>query len=218
MNIDGMGEAIVDQLVDRGMVHSIADLYDLTEEQLLTLERLGPKSAANLKHNIDDSRYQELPRVIQGLEIRFVGERTSVLLAEQFGTMDRIAAADEDQLQAAGEVGPRIAESIVYFFREPKNRELIEKLRKAGLHFEYAHAKKSGRLQGKNFVITGTLQTMTREGAKEKIEREGGKVSAAVNKKTSFVVSGLGAGSKLAKAESLGLTVINESQFIQLFQ
>ena len=216
MNIDGLGEALVDQLVERGMVRGIADLYDLTQEKLLTLERLGPKSAANLIRNIEESRKQELPRVIQGLEIRFVGERTSVLLAEQFGSMDKIAAADLDQLQAAGEVGPRIAESIIQFFREPKNRELVEKLRKAGLHFEYAQARKTGKLEGKTFVLTGTLQTLTREEAKDRIEKAGGKVSAAVSKKTSYVVAGLEAGSKLAKAEQLGVKILDEAQFIQI--
>ena len=217
MNIDGMGEAIVDQLVDRGLVHSIADLYDLTEQQLLSLERLGPKSAANLKRNIDESRKQEMPRVIQGLEIRFVGERTSELLAQQFGTVDRIAQADADQLQAAGEVGPRIAESIIHFFREPKNRELIEKLRKAGLHFEYAHAKPTGKLEGKTFVLTGTLQTLSREDAKVLIEKAGGKVSVGVSKKTSYVVAGLESGSKLARAQLLGVAVVDEAEFLRLF-
>jgi len=216
MNIDGLGEAIVDQLVDRGLVRGIADLYDLTEEQLLSLERLGRKSAANLKRNIDESLKQELPRVLQGLEIRFVGERTSVLLAEQFGSMDKIAAADLDQLQAAGEVGPRIAESILHFFREPKNRELIEKLRKAGLRFEYAQAKQTGKLEGKTFVLTGTLQTLTREEAKERIEKAGGKVNAGISKNTSYLVAGLEAGSKLARAKMLGVKILDEAQFIQI--
>lgn len=216
MNIDGLGEAIVDQLVDRGLVRGIADLYDLTEEQLLSLERLGRKSAANLKRNIDESLKQDLPRVLQGLEIRFVGERTSVLLAEQFGSMDKIAAADLDQLQAAGEVGPRIAESILHFFREPKNRELIEKLRKAGLRFEYAQAKQTGKLEGKTFVLTGTLQTLTREEAKERIEKAGGKVNAGISKNTSYLVAGLEAGSKLARAKMLGVKILDEAQFIQI--
>ncbi len=216
MNIDGLGEAVVDQLVDKGLVRGIADLYSLTEELLLSLERLGPKSASNLKRNIEESRKQELPRVIQGLEIRFVGERTSVLLAEQFGSMDKIAAADLDQLQAAGEVGPRIAESILHFFREPKNRDLVEKLRKAGLHFEYAQARQTGKLEGKTFVLTGTLQTLTREEAKERIEKAGGKVSASVSKKTSYLVAGLEAGSKLGRAELLGVKILDEAQFIQI--
>ena len=216
MNIDGLGEAIVDQLVDRGLVRGIADLYDLTEEQLLSLERLGRKSAANLKRNIDESLKQDLPRVLQGLEIRFVGERTSVLLAEQFGSMDKIAAADLDQLQVAGEVGPRIAESILHFFREPKNRELIEKLRKAGLRFEYAQAKQTGKLEGKTFVLTGTLQTLTREEAKERIEKAGGKVNAGISKNTSYLVAGLEAGSKLARAKMLGVKILDEAQFIQI--
>ncbi len=216
MNIDGLGEAVVDQLVDKGLVRGIADLYSLTEGQLLSLERLGPKSASTLKRNIEESRKQELPRVIQGLEIRFVGERTSVLLAEQFGSMDKIAAADLDQLQAAGEVGPRIAESILHFFREPKNRDLVEKLRKAGLHFEFAHAKTTGKLEGKTFVLTGTLQTLTREEAKERIEKAGGKVSATVSKKTSYLVAGLEAGSKLGRAQLLGVKILDEAQFIQV--
>ena len=120
MNIDGMGEAVAEQLVDLGMVHGIADIYDLTVERLLEMERLGPKSAANLKRNIEKSRGNPLPRVIQALGIRFVGERTSVLLAEQFGSLDKIAGATEEELQAAGEVGPRIAESIFLFFQRAR--------------------------------------------------------------------------------------------------
>lgn len=218
MNIDGLGESLVDHLVTQGLVHDIADLYSLTEEDLLKVERLGPKSAANVKRNIDSSRTNPLPRILQGLGIRFVGDRTAVLLAEQFGNMDRIAVATEQELQAAGEVGPRIAESIVQFFGEPKNQELIEKLRSAGLQFEFAQAKQHGKLEGKTFVLTGTLPTLTRDAAKEMIEKAGGKVGAAVSKKTSFVVAGEDAGSKLAKAESLSVPVINESQFLQLLQ
>ena len=216
MNIDGMGEAVVDQLVGQGVVHDIAGLYDLTEERLLKLERLGPKSAANLKRNIDASRKNPLPRLLQGLGMRFVGERTSVLLAEQFGSMDKIAAADVNQLQAAGEVGPRIAESIVEFFREPRNRELVEKLRKAGLQFEYAQTRPQGKLQGKTFVLTGTFPTLSRENVKELIEKAGGKVSGAVSKKTSYVVAGEEAGSKLHKAELLEIPIIDEARFLQL--
>lgn len=218
MNIDGMGEAIVDQLVEQKLVHGVADIYDLTEEALLKLERLGPKSVANLKRNIDASRSLPLPRVLQGLGMRFVGERTSVLLAEQFGSMDKIAAANEEELQAAGEVGPRIAESIVQFFREPHNRELVEKLRKAGLQFEYAHVRKPGKLEGKTFVLTGTLPNMSRDEAKNLIEEAGGKVTAAVSKSTSYLVAGEDAGSKLTKAQQLGLAILDEAQLLALFQ
>ena len=218
MNIDGMGEAVVDQLVEQKMVQDVAGLYDLTEEKLLQLERLGPKSAANLKRNIENSRANPLPRVLQGLGMRFVGERTSVLLAEQFGSMDKIAAANEDQLQAAGEVGPRIAESIVQFFREPRNRELIDKLRHARLQFEYTSTRKQGKLEGKTFVLTGTFLTLTRENVKELIEKMGGKVSTAVSKKTTYVVAGEDAGSKLTKAELLEIPVLDEAKFLQLLQ
>ena len=218
MNIDGLGEAIVDQLVDRGLVTSIAELYGLTEEALLSLERLGPKSAANLLRNIEASRQNALPRILQGLEIRFVGERTSVLLAEHFGSMDAIAEATEEQLQKAGEVGPKIAQSIVQFFREPRNRELLEKLRAAGLQFEYTLARRAGNLDGKTFVLTGALPTLTRELAKELIEQSGGKVSAAVSKKTSYLVAGEESGSKLAQAEKLGIPVIDENGLLKLLQ
>ncbi len=218
MNIDGMGEAVVEQLVDQGLVHDVADIYDLTEESLLKLERLGSKSAANLKRNIENSRSNPLPRVLQGLGMRFVGERTSVLLAEQFGSMDKIAAADESELQAAGEVGPRIAESIVQFFREPQNRELVEKLRRARLQFDYSFTRTQGKLEGKTFVLTGTFPTLSREHVKELIEQAGGKVSAAISKKTSYLVAGEDAGSKLSKAETLQIPVIDETALLQLLK
>ncbi|MDQ6676025.1 MAG: NAD-dependent DNA ligase LigA [Acidobacteriota bacterium] len=216
MNIEGMGEAVVDQLVDRGMVHSIADIYNLTIEQLLSLERMGPKSVAHLKHNIELSRKNPLPRLIQALGMRFVGERTSVLLAEHFGNLDKIAEATEEELQDAGEVGPRIAESIGQFFRETHNRELVERLRKANLVFDYKQSGKAGKLEGKTFVITGVLETLTRDDAKARIEQAGGKVSAAISKKTSYLVAGDDPGSKLAKAAMLGVPVIGEGELILL--
>jgi DNA ligase (NAD+) len=218
MNIDGMGQAVVDQLVDLGMVHSISDIYDLTVEKLLTMERLGPKSAANLKRNIEKSRKNPLPRVIQALGIRFVGERTSVLLAEHFGSLDKIARAGEEQLQEAGEVGPRIAESIALFFKESRNQELIERLRAAQLSFEYEVKKQAatGPLRGMTFVLTGTLQKLTREEARSRIEALGGKVGAGVSKKTNFVVAGTEAGSKLDKAVLLGVPVIDEEALLAM--
>lgn len=217
MNIDGMGEAAVEQLVDLGMVRNISDIYDLTVEKLLEMERLGPKSAANLKRNIEKSRKNPLPRVIQALGIRFVGERTSVLLAEQFGSLDKIAKASEEELQEAGEVGPRIAESIAQFFKESHNRELVERLRAAKLSFEYEVKKKApGPLKGLTFVLTGTLPGLSRDEAKSRIELAGGKVSAAVSTKTNFLVAGEEAGSKLDKAIALGVRVIDEKGLLAM--
>src|SRR5256885_7667619 len=137
MNIDGVGDALVDQLVDRGMVESVADLYSLTEEKLMTLERMGRKSAGNLIRNIAKSKKNPLPRVLSALGIRFVGERTAIFLAEAFGSMEAIASASLEDLQKAEEVGPKVAEAVATFFQEPTNRELIDRLRKAGLQFTY---------------------------------------------------------------------------------
>jgi DNA ligase (NAD+) len=211
MNIDGVGDALVDQLVDRGLAESVADLYTLTSEQLLTLERMGPKSAANILRNIENSKRNPMPRVIGALGIRFVGERTAVFLAEAFRSMDAIAAASVDELQRAEEVGPKVAESVFRFFHEPHNRELLDRLRDAGLQFTYASSRpKGGPLHGLTFVLTGTFPTLSREQAKELIEGGGG------SKKTSYVVSGADAGSKLTKAEGLGLRIIDEAKLLDL--
>jgi DNA ligase (NAD+) len=218
MNIDGLGDAIVDQLVDRNLVASVPDLYALTPEILVILDRLGPKSIANLLRNIERSRKNPLPRVIQALGIRFVGERTSMQLAEHFGSLDKIMDAGPEELQAAGEVGPKIADSIVQFFKEARNRELVERLRAAGLQLEHEikHKKMAGPLAGMVFVLTGTLEKLTREEAKLRIEALGGKVAATVSKKTTFVIAGEEAGSKLDKAVSLDIPVLNEGRFISM--
>jgi DNA ligase (NAD+) len=217
MNIDGMGDALIDQLVDRGLVKSVSDIYDLTLEQLVDLERMGKKSAENVLRNIDKSRQNPLPRVLVGLGIRFVGVRTAVLLAEAFGSLDAIAQADVETLQQAEEVGPKVAESIHEFFREPRNRDLVERLRKAGLKFDHPKkVKKAGPFDGMTFVLTGTLASMTREQASERIEAGGGKVSGSVSKKTSYVVAGEDAGSKLDKAKALGVAVLTEEKFLEM--
>lgn len=217
MNIDGVGEALVDQLVDRQLVTSVADLYDMSADKLLSLERMGKKSAANVVRNIDNSRKNPLPRVLSALGIRFVGERTAVFLAEHFGSMDRIASAELDDLQDAEEVGPKVAESIYQFFREPRNRELIERLRSAGLQFTYHSTRpKAGPLKGLTFVITGILPHLSREDAKKVIESAGGKVSGSVSKKTSYVLAGEDPGSKLAKAQELGIPVMDEAHLLEL--
>jgi DNA ligase (NAD+) len=219
MNIDGMGDALVDQLVDRGIVDSVAGIYDLTMEKLLGLERMGKKSASNILRNIENSKRNPMPRVISALGIRFVGERTAVFLAEAFGSMDKIANAGFEELQQAEEVGPKVAESIFQFFREPRNRELVERLRAAGLQFEYKSTRpKGGPLSGLTFVITGTLATLSREDAKKLIETSGGKVAGSVSRKTSYVLAGEEAGSKLDKARELGIRVIDVDKLIEMIE
>ena len=217
MNIDGLGDALIDQLVDNGMVQGVADLYDLSLDQLSGLERMGPKSAANIIRNIDRSRVLPMPRVISALGIRFVGERTAELLAEHFGSIDKIAAASIEELQQAQEIGPKVAESIFAFFREPHNRHLVDRLKAANLVFEHTvKQRREGPLTGMTFVLTGSLPRMTREEAKSKIEAAGGKVAAAVSKKTTWVVAGDDAGSKLEKARSLNVPVIDEEELLAM--
>jgi DNA ligase (NAD+) len=219
MNIDGMGDALVDQLVDRGMVKSVADIYDLTVETLMELERMGRKSAGNIVRNIEKSRDNPLPRVLTGLGIRFVGERTAVFLAEAFGSLDAIQEATMEDLQKAEEVGPKVAESIRQFFREPRNRELVKRLRDAGLQFDYQIKKKTGGpLAGLTFVLTGTLPNLSRDDAKLLIETAGGKVSGSVSRKTSYVVAGAEPGSKLDKAKELGVQVVDEAGLLDMIK
>ena len=217
MNIDGLGEALVDQLVDKGLMTNVADLYSLTAEQLQDLDRMGAKSAAKLVENIERSKQNPLPRVLAALGIRFVGERTAALLADFFGALDAIASASVEELQEAEEVGPKVAESVYQFFREPRNLELLESLRHAGLKF-YQEIRRfaKGPFQGLTFVLTGSLRTLTREEAKRRIEAAGGKVAGSVSKKTHYVVAGEDAGSKLAKAKELKIAIMNEQQLLGL--
>jgi DNA ligase (NAD+) len=212
MDIDGMGDALVDQLLARGLVHGIADLYDLKLEQLLELERMGEKSASKVLKNIDQSRKQPLWRVLNGLGIPFVGERTAQFLANHFGDLDAIAVAPVEALQEVDEVGPKVADSVHEFFAEVRNVELINRLRAAGLTFKgEKQKKKTGPLNNLNFVITGTLPTLKREDAKEMIEKAGGKVVGSVSSKTNYLLAGEEAGSKLEKARSLNVPVIDEA-------
>jgi DNA ligase (NAD+) len=217
MDIDGLGDALVDQLLNRGLVHNIADIYQLTADQLVELERMGKKSASKIIKNIDNSRSQPLARVLNGLGIPFVGERTAQILADHFGSLDAIAAASIETLQEANEVGPKVARAIYEFFAEERNRELIERLRAAGLRFTGPkHAKKAGPLTGLTFVLTGALPTLKREDAKERIEAAGGKVAGSVSSKTNYVVAGEEAGSKLDKAQELNIPVIDEAALLAM--
>jgi DNA ligase (NAD+) len=210
MNIDGMGEALVNQLTERGLVKNVADIYTLTKADLLSLERMGEKSAQNILNEIENSKKLPLERVIYGLGIRMVGERTAEFLAEHFGSMEALESAGVEELQSVNEVGPRIAESIVEFFGIEANRKLIERLRKAGLTLTGEKKERGTKLAGKTFVLTGTLAHFTREEAKKMIEDAGGKVAGSVSKKTDYVVAGADAGSKLEKARELGVAVIEE--------
>jgi DNA ligase (NAD+) len=216
MNIDGMGDALVAQLTDRGMVKNVADIYKLTKDNLLQLERMGDKSAQNVLDEIEASKKLPLERVIYGLGIRFVGERTAQFLAEHFGSMDALMNAGEEELEAVDEVGPRIAQSIAEFFREPRNRELVNRLQQAGLRFSGTKKERGTKLAGKNFVLTGTLARLTRDEAKKLIEDAGGKVTGSVSKKTDYVVAGAEAGSKLDKAKELKIAVIGEKELEEL--
>jgi len=216
MNIEGLGEAVVAQLLERELVKSIADIYALNEEKLLSLERIGQKTADTLLAEIEASKKKPLARVIFGLGIRFVGERTAQLLSDAFGSMDAVMGASAEELERVHEIGPRVASAVYEFFREPKNIETIERLRTAGLTFVAEKKATTNTLGGRTFVLTGTLPTLTREEAKEKIEAAGGRVSGSVSKKTSFVVAGDDAGSKLDKARELGVAVIDEAGLVAM--
>jgi DNA ligase (NAD+) len=219
MDIDGLGDVIVDQLLARELVRSPADLYRLTVEQIEALDRMGRKSAENVISAIDGSRQRPLPRVISSLGIRFVGERTAHFLATAFPSMDLLMAASEDELQRAEEIGPKVARSIRDFFDDERNRELVDRLRDAGLQFTWEPPQPVAVVEGiagKTFVLTGTLPTMTRDEAKARIEAAGGKVTGSVSKKTDFVLAGAEAGSKLEKAQALGVRILNEAEFLAL--
>ena len=216
MNIDGMGESLVTQLIDKGLVKNVADIYDLTQKDLLSLERFADKSAQNILDEIENSKQLPLERVIYGLGIRMVGERTAQFLAEHFGSMEALAEAGTEELQGVNEVGPKIAESIAEFFSNPQNRKLVERLGKAGLAFKGQKKERGTKLTGKTFVLTGTLANYSRDQAKKMIEDAGGRVSGSVSKKTDYVVAGTDAGSKLDKAKELGVSVIDEKEMEKL--
>jgi DNA ligase (NAD+) len=219
MDIDGLGDALVNQLVDHGLVKNIADIYRLTLEQLIGLERMGKKSAEKLLTNIDASRRQPLPRMLNALGIPFVGERTAQFLAEAFGDLDALANASEEELQRAEEVGPKVSQSIRRFFHEKHNRDLVERLREEGLSFKHEKRRTAGgKLAGLTFVLTGTLPSLTRDEAKGRIEKAGGKVAGSVSRKTSFVVAGEDAGSKLDKARELGVRVVGEEELLDMIE
>jgi len=218
MDIEGLGDKLVDQLVDRGLVHTPADVYGLSLETLAGLERMAEKSAANLLAAIETSKSTTLARFIFALGIRNVGEATAKDLAQHFGALDKLIAANENDLLAVRDVGPIVAQSIIQFFAEQHNLGVVGQLREAGVHWSESTGlqQSAGILAGKTLVLTGTLPTLTRDVAKERIEAAGGKVAGSVSKKTDYVVAGEDAGSKLAKAQELGVTILDEDGLLNL--
>jgi DNA ligase (NAD+) len=216
MNIEGLGEAVVQQLLDRGLVRSVADLFSLKKEDLIALDRFAEKSTDALLEEIERSKKAGLARVLMGLGIRFVGERTAELLAEEFGSIDALRAASAEELERVEEVGPRISQAILEFFAQPANQTLIETLLAAGVEMTAEKKQRSTQLAGMTFVLTGTLPTLTRDEAKARIEAAGGKTASSVSKKTSYVVAGEEAGSKLDKARELKLPVLDEAGLLVL--
>jgi DNA ligase (NAD+) len=218
MKIEGLGEAVVQQLLERNLVHSVADLYTLTEEQLTALDRFAEKSARALIEEIDHSKAAGMARVLMGLGIRFVGERTAELLAEEFGSIDALMQATAEELERVEEVGPRISQAILEFFAQPANQALVAALQAAGVEMTAEKRPRSTQLAGLTFVLTGTLPTLTRDEAKARIERAGGKTAGSVSKKTSYVVAGEEAGTKLDKARELNIPVLDEVGLLALLE
>ncbi len=220
LDIEGLGEKLVDQLVDAGLVHTPADLYKLTLEQLAGLDRMAEKSASNILTALDKSRRTTLQRFVYALGIRNAGESTARDLAAHFGTLDRLLAAELAELESVPDVGPIVAKSIRQFFDEPHNMKVVEELRNAGLSWPESEGRRpsAGADNAKTFVLTGSLETMTRDDARAMIEARGHKVAGSVSKKTDYVVAGTDSGSKLAKAEQLGVPVLDEQQFLKLME
>ncbi len=217
MDIDGLGDKLVDQLVEKGIVKDVADLYSLKLDTLVDLERFAEKSAQNLLDEIERSKKNSLARLIYALGIRMVGERTGQLLAAQFSSLDELAKASEEQLLEVGEVGPKVAAAIAEFFSESANQKLIRKLDKAGVRpTAEKRVVKSQKFAGKAFVFTGGLANRSREQAAELVQQHGGKISGSVSKKTDYVVVGTDPGSKYDKAKELGVAILSEAEFEKL--
>ncbi len=220
MNIEGLGNALVDQMIKEKLVTEIPDLYSLKLKDLDKLERMGRKSSLNLLDEIIKSKNQSLFRVIFALGIRYVGERTARILASHYKNMKKLTESEPDELLAIKDIGPKVSESIVFFFKQPENIKLIQKLEAAGLNFSSLESstREDTYLGGKLFVLTGTLSSMTREQAKEKIENLGGIVTSSLSRKTIYLVAGSAPGSKLQKAQKLGTMTLSEREFLDLIK
>lgn len=214
MDIDGLGPAVIGQLLDNHLIHNIADLYYLKYDDLIKLDRMGDKSVKNLLNAIEESKGRDLDRVIFGLGIDLIGSKAASILANHFKTMDSLEEATFDELTDIEEVGPKMADSIIAFFKEKQNREILDKLKKAGVNMVKKESENTSNIfDGLTFVLTGTLSNYTRDEAKKLIEERGGKVTGSVSKKTNYVVAGTDPGSKLSKAQQLGVKVIDEKEF-----
>ena len=218
MDIEGLGPAAVEALVNAGLVKNPADLYHLKAEQVEPLERMGKKSAENLIAAIERSKSQGMARLLFAFGIRQVGQKAAQVLSRQFGSLDRLMAATQEELTAVDDVGAITADYLVHWFENPQSQHLIRALREAGVSFESTEAPVGTRLAGKTFVVTGTLEHFSRKEAEEAIVAQGGKASGSVSKKTSYVVAGEAAGSKLTKAQSLGVPVLTEAEFMALLE
>lgn len=220
MNIEGLGPAVINQLLQAGLIQNAADLYYLQKEQLLTLERMGDKSADNLLRSLENSKQRTLAQVIYALGIRLVGQNVAKVLARRYASMEELQNASYDELVAIDEVGPKIAESINDYFQADRHTAFLQKLAAAGVQMraELAEKQEKTALAGKTFVLTGTLPTLDRREASAMIERAGGKTSSSVSKKTDYVLAGESAGSKLTKAQELGITIIDEETFLQMLE
>jgi DNA ligase (NAD+) len=218
MNIETLGVALVNQLLEKHLVQTIPDLYALSYEDLVNLDRMGPKSSQNLLDEIEKSKEMDLDRLIYALGIRFVGERTAQAIASHFRDLDSLSKAPPEELIQIEDVGPKVAESIVFFFHQPKNTTLLDKLREAGVNsFSQAEASsEEGPLSGQTFVLTGKLAQFSREEARKEIEQRGGTVTSTVSRKTDYVIAGAEPGAKLEKAQKLGVPVLNEKDFLAL--
>ncbi|MCP2239104.1 NAD-dependent DNA ligase LigA [Thermoanaerobacterium thermosaccharolyticum] len=214
MDIDGLGPAVIGQLLDNHLIHNIADLYYLKYDDLIKLDRMGDKSVKNLLNAIEESKGRDLDRVIFGLGIDLIGSKAASILANHFKTMDSLEEASFDELTNIEEVGPKMADSIIAFFKEKQNREILDKLKEAGVNMVKKKSENTSNIfDGLTFVLTGTLSNYTRDEAKKLIEERGGKVTGSVSKKTNYVVAGTDPGSKLSKAQQLGVKVIDEEEF-----
>ncbi|MEQ8578305.1 MAG: NAD-dependent DNA ligase LigA [Balneola sp.] len=217
LDIEGLGESVVDQLVSEKLISNYGDLYDLTIDQVIPLERMAEKSAQNLINGIASSKNQPFEKVLYALGIRFVGKTVAKDLAEAFKTLENLQSATEEELLAVDSIGPRIAESVIEFFSNEINLKILEKLQSAGLQFEIEEKElASNILDGKKIVLTGTLPTLSRNEAKELIEKNGGKTASSVSKNTDYVLAGESAGSKLTKAQDLGVEILDEEQFLSM--
>jgi len=218
MDIDGLGKAVAAQLVSKGYVHSAADLYDLTEEQLMTLDKFKEKSARNLLNAIEASKENNLDKLLFGLGIRNIGEKAAASIAEHFRSMQAVREAGEEQLSEIDGFGAVMAQSVLAFFAKEGTEDLLGRLERAGVNMEWHGEEKTDKLAGKTIVVTGTLPTLSRAEAEALITKNGGKASGSVSKKTAYVLAGEAAGSKLTKAQQLGIPVIDEAAFLQMIQ